>query len=386
VHKSRSGILVSSDAIGGPVLPTVAAVVRPVGALRFSHITFDHLAMPGNASKIVVELSPYMDISKGDTITLVLPDFTFKVPTAPVTVNWYYRAQQDGVFALGVGDPTSQATWSGSELRTFVSHAVPENTQVRIEIDKLAGAVIPFLGVRTNDTRIKIATNASGGPMPVTLLTSVQPVGSFGNSPRLRYSVEGTGIGRVDAVASILLSFTAEMRLFPGDTVVLNLPTFTAAADRTLNPQAQNLGGSGAVTASWKAATEQLSFTINTEVEARHAALILVPTEMGIILPAGGLRENQENLKISTNAARGPMPALRIASTPAVGAFDRAEFESFPECQVFRRAEHIIKFQLTAVVSAGETVTVNMFDFELSPGASAGNTNNAGTFVWRFAN
>jgi hypothetical protein len=160
------------------------------------------------------EFRAAMKLLFNESVVLHLPDFA--LPLGAVEVYW----RDPRVFGLG--------EWSqeAHELTVYMLADILPNTLTQLRLQAFTGVTMPFLGVRNNFAGLKVSTPCADGPVPPTSAMQVQPVGAFGLTPRLKYGVEGTGVGRINETVSILVSFSAKMGLLPGERITIRLPGF----------------------------------------------------------------------------------------------------------------------------------------------------------------
>jgi len=348
-------VQISSTAKSGLVPSTVIEDVQPIGYFSDTEITFQSLAKASNVSFIQIAFTPLMRLMQDEMMAVELPGFEF--PDKSVNVTWPLQ-----------GNMMTLATWvSDTEsLRLKLPLDVSANTRCIILIPASSGALLPYVGVRVNDPKIQLSTTAVHGPSPSSPILRSQPVGSFTDSTQLRFSVEGFGEGRVNSLVSIWLYFKPKMTLQKGDHLSLKLPGFKGPASRALVIQSHVLdsnNGRPSLFISWSQMSSILVLTLQQQVVANKEFIALIPTEMGISLPLLGLRANQKELTISTDAALGPVPPTTFVKTPAVGYFERTRLSFQPTCDLSMGTGLRVEFQLVTDLAQGDRVTIKLPGF-----------------------
>ena len=316
VRLNQAALMIGCDARAGPVLPTQIRSTQPVGSFTdFTEISFSP-ERAGQVSNISILLRPEMDLRSGDTIWVLLEDFTAssRLVVAVITTP---RALLGSVI------------WNQSSyiLSMPLASNVSKFTHVNILILEAAGIALPERGIRHDSRGLQIKADAQLGPVPWTSFAKFPPVGTFLNTSTLRF---GSG-----AVAGLPcnLSFIARpvMPLLAGESVVLYLPGFVGENASYEMP----ISGGVFSLARWKATPSMFTAVNSSEVQSVPTLSImlgnatqadvdfefLLPCSFGLRLPLDGIRANQSSLKASPSASRGKITPTSIATTQAVGSF-----------------------------------------------------------------
>jgi hypothetical protein len=348
-------IRIGSTAKDGMVPGAIVQKVQPVGFLSDTEVAFQFMAKPSNVSFIQILFTPLMKLLENETLSIKLPGFGF--PNLHADVRWPLQ-----------GGRTTVETWvpASDSLVVRMPVHVSANVRCSILIPASNGVLIPYEGVRVNDPALRISTTAVDGPSPMTPIMKSQPVGSFTDSTSLSFSPEGRGVGRADGVVSIQLYFRPEMPMQPWDEITLKLPNFKGPNYQSLVVQSHVLddnNGRPSLLVSWTQATTSLSLTLRQALTAKREFIALIPTDMGISLPAQGLRANQKELTISTNAALGPVPATSVVSSPAVGYFEETSLAIDAVCDGSRDTGLSAVFILVTELVEGDEVSIKLPGF-----------------------
>ena len=341
---------IQTNAVAGPVAETTIDSLQPVGDfVPSTSVSFSTRIGVDKETTVTLSFAPRMKVSVGELIEITLPGFTGN--TSVFDVFW--------TPSLTTASKTGSWNSTTSKLTINSSLDISPLERVSASIPSTAGIRIPSSGVRTNQASITVGTNAIEGPIPATPADLVQAVGSFGGSPRIVYGVEGGGLGRASDPVSMLVSFTALMRLSPGDKVILVLPGFQGPSASSVIPDATNVAPQ-TFSASWSLDTNAVTISILIGIEPNFGVILLLPTTMGIVLPSTGLPANMPGLTISSTAVDGPVPATPIPTSPGVGYFVKSKILFTPHCNGGNTTDIMVSFSSRLGLVAQDTITVQM--------------------------
>jgi hypothetical protein len=288
----------------GSVLPTTLSAL-PVGFLgndaKISFTgaqTISTILYAGGSIAALIEFTPSVQIRAGERIQVSMPGFT-----APVGL----------VSSMEVsGSEEFEISWAaGLTLEVRPGIIVPAEKTVSVQISLGAGIHLPVKGIRLNDESLTISTDAHLGPVIPTHLPCSQSVGSFSDTPSLRYPAEATP----GKASSFTITFEAQMQLVPGDSIKVKLRSHLGAPRSSvpiLGPSADSFEASYS--------DETLSLNVEKEIPASTAIEITVSHTAGIAPPLLGLRRT-DSIEISASATAGSVEPTPFSSVHELGKF-----------------------------------------------------------------
>jgi len=355
---SISSILVSADAVNGPVAPAPPSL-QFVGAFEWSSIDFDfeYAVLAGGVSPMALAFKPLMDIAACERVLVHLPMFSFAGWAPWIRAKW---------IVSGRGNWSSSASWnsSASVLTLDVAEGIRANDICTIVIGGSEGLRLPAVGVRANQTSIEIGADASAGSVVLTSVGRVQPIGALSFGPQIKFNPPGLGYAG-ETPNALWISFRARMALnrddevgliFPGCSVVTPTDGSGATASRAVcadgqfdGPlQSQDVAPQGTDFASsftakcllgplpgqlspGSEAVASIQMIATVRIPADTLIIVILPSSCGIRLPRNGLLGG-ELLEFYVSAAEGSINRLRMTSFPLVGAFADTRLIFFPVC------------------------------------------------------
>ena len=298
----------------------------------------------GTNTSITFTFVPAMDMFPSDNITV---NFKYWTAPSPITVIFIMCSESPlchcnlesqnavGICASQQYFRSGRFVYSADTLKfTFtVATFVPMNEKILIFLPFTLGLKIPVQGLRLNDQRISVETDAVAGPFPPTAVLKSDAVGSFGSSPSLSFGTvdyQSAGI-----LTEIQFTFTPLMLINSYEKIIISLPDFVGADssfnDATsvpnyCNPTISSLLGCGSLIqmGSWISNTHELILTLEgfATIPANQTVTVTIGTTAGIHTPVQGLASNQLTLTVQTNAASGPVPPTPITSSRHIGLFN----------------------------------------------------------------
>ena len=314
VVANQSTIKISTDAFDGSVSGLPLAFTQAVGFFTISELTFGN-PRAGEVTSLHFRFRPNMQMENGERIKLELPRFTgasvesIAVESVPagrlVLASW----DLDSVtLTLTVGGPTCAET------------VLFANEILTVEVPASAGITLPQDGVRLDESVLVSANETVSGPVLPGRVLILQAVGSFltwphyiPRAPDLEFSLTEP--------TEITIRFQAQMHLDPNETVTFHLPLFSSSAlYQTALPAAVSPTVASNVHFSWNLTTESLVLHVGPEriPKLTNVTAVIAP-EAGIYLPIVGLKWNNTNITMSSDAADGPTRSTSIVTSNAVG-------------------------------------------------------------------
>eukprot|EP00961_Rhodomonas_salina_P178028 2400989-Rhodomonas_salina.1 len=233
--------------------------------------------------------------------------------------------ENDNILPLLVseGDLFFDAIWSTDGFNPVIEIEYTDEMDLfgdqTVVFPEVNGIRIPAEGV-SDANLILFQCETANGPVPPTRFGDIQSVGKFAEggteitftNPR---AGEPTQIGVVVQHQSMVAV---------GEYFELELPGFfVAGATGPVNLDVVGLSGpifSGAI---WDPVAETLRLMVALDIPAGQLIQVTIPASAGLRLPTNGVREGQDDLKISTNAAAGPVLPVSFSGVEAVGSFDQ---------------------------------------------------------------
>eukprot|EP00960_Hanusia_phi_P062486 765165-Hanusia_phi.AAC.1 len=273
------------------------------GFLKLPTIRFLH-PVAGEVSGIEVSFTPAIDVSKDDTVRVLLPGFE---SSRAVKGFWASDGQKylPGLWSLNCPAQT---------ITVFPGEAgFKAGEEVTVTVPLEAGIHIPALGIRSNSTAYRVSFDSYICPVADFPFRPPFPIGFFHNftvdfAPRVA--------GRE---AVMVAAFRPEMGLYSGDTVGLILANFTRAdTSGCIVTLSQPPGVTGL--ANWTANSSTLTIEMIGTVPAGQPLTITIPSSSGLMLPREGLDPEALPIKMESTAVAGPILPTVVHQFPAVGS------------------------------------------------------------------
>ena len=338
---NENTISIACNARAGPVLslpPTIVRNVQRVGSFFNTSIAFSALT-DMYAVNVSVQFTYDKVLLHRDKVFVHLPAFTS-----------FYNKRQKAIHTRGANSSVfSNALWDPDTklLVLTLNSTVPALSALHVTIPDTAGVVLRSHGFVKNSPDFKMSTNAVNGPVFPTIIADSPAMGSFttGEPTRLSYAeFQADGATYMEGRASSLtISFALNRQILIGESVFLQLTGFsrdTGDSHSDLNVTGLNSSALDAniirtvdttgvfstfTVASWSEIDQRLTFTAAKESMANLRHSIFIPSSAGLRLPRIGLRQNDDRLRIGTNASHGPNSGTPIDQSPALAAVCGAE-------------------------------------------------------------
>jgi len=345
VRRNDMNYLAMTNASLGPISPVPFASVYPIGTFMLTtSLRFLQPIRPGFPSDMQLKLENFMELREGDSLFLHLKGFFQQVAGYNIEVT------------STPADILSSVRWTAdAELLQFqFQQTVSPNTQLSFVISRDSGLCIPINGVRSNDTRLEISSDAFDGPVSSRPLINVEPVGSFTNTSMIHFDP-----AIVDQVSNISVSFRAQMDLIPGDHIMLTLNGFnlTRAQGRSLSSNQSE----------FNVTNQNIIVDVLERIPALTEVVIFLPSELEIRLPMLGVDKERCCIAdmsccvlIGTDARFGPMSDMPLFYQQPVGSFkDSTTLDFFPP-RVGRLDGIAISFTTIMTIYTGESISISL--------------------------
>jgi hypothetical protein len=283
-----------------------------VGVFTSSAVAFSR-RVAGAVSALSANFTLARALAAGETVTLSLPSFLTPAGAADPLVLSLVGAD------AGLFDAAFSAGASALTLELAGPDALPAGTPVSVMVPSSAGLTLPTGGVASSGSGIRIATNASSGPVASTDVASVQGVGAF-TSSTVHFGAAAARDSEAGRASAVALAFRFSAPLAAGETVTLSLPGFAAPGGAALATLAvDSFEGMLPLRVAWDNVSESLAITAGNTVSAATAVALTVAASNGLVVAAGGVRRDEPGVTLATDAAAAPAEASRVASVEPVG-------------------------------------------------------------------
>jgi hypothetical protein len=346
------GLTVSTNAVDGPVPPTLIPNVPAVGSFNDnSSITFS-VAQAGLATNVTLAFTAAMPLLVGDIVTVALPDFTVE-PTVVLLLN-----------------STINLTATSDSLLTF---RLLESIEAGVSLTLNLSSVNIKLPIRGVDNQrccsaaaptccIYISSNAARGPVARTPVTFVPVVGAILDT-ELQFDPLLAG-----ASVNMTILFTPTMVIQRGEIMTAKLPGLSSNASQMLAyveqiPAPNQAKVTSVALAQWMQDNSTLIINFTRSLTRYGPVSMLMGSLFDI--PATGVMANNKDFTLSLNAASGPVPPTSILISP--GAFGAGNFTnstiSLSPLLAGSVTDVTVSFAATMTLIPGTTVELRLDGF-----------------------
>jgi len=363
VRSNQTSLMASTEASLGPMVQTAIITTQPIGSFLDSPTIHFEPARAGQIASITVSFTHQMPLVVGDIISVYLPHFqgsTDKIVHAfdgsGTLTNVSVHDGNRTLTSVPHGLFTTGSWFVGKGLLTItVAMDLAAQENVTINIGETFKISLPETGVRLNQATIQIEADAQFGGVLPTSFSVVQVVGSFTNSTSL-----GFVPAQANTACNIILIFTAEMKIMPGEELILELPGFLGNAFRNLS---LDDGGNFSLV-SWSGVeTQKLVLTVDSEISPGFQQQVTVPLAAGVRVPLNGTLKNDPGIKISVDAYYGPVLPTSIVRSPPIGSMLATPQLKFNNLKPDGTAQIIISFRPNMEIWAAGTVVLDLPGF-----------------------
>jgi endonuclease I len=221
--------------------------------------------------------------------------------------------------------------------------------KVTLTLSSSAGLRLPHNALNANDTRLRMHTHGRFGALDSHAIAS-PAVGSFEGRMSLQPSHRSPS-----ARTTLNVTFTPQMVLAIGDVLSIHLPDFNGVSSDCFPVISEPLGV--AVFANWSALDSLLVMKAERQIEPFQVVQVQIPSQSGIFLPKSGLRANQSNISISTNAASGSIERQPVEEVPEIGWFLESDI-SFSEHDRNAAVGITLQFAVSHLLSVNDTISL----------------------------
>ena len=406
ILRNETSLLVSTNALDGPVASAAIVDTPAVGAVTRAEISFyrgrnqtkmgqlhssavGDIVSPGNPTGIRLKLAFNGKLANADVVRVTLPGFIHPDETS-LSVITYMHTQAD---ELNHDDTAFSGSWDSSTKLLSLTCASAtgcssNNTHpLTIDVTEPNNFISPKDGaLYGHDDGVKVATESDEVPVSSTTITDVAGVGfhsfQLGYSPAtLPGSPTSTYVAAGDpATIDIVFRMSYNMKLSPGDNMTCVLPSFTIAEDDALTKSVIATHGDpnfDFTRSHFDEATSTLSVKVNGTISYGDGDIPLKVT--GLNLPTAGISTAQSSA-ISCGATHSsydpanPDPSdfafnfstpLGAAHSQTVGYFSSTSL-SFNPRVAGEDTSVTLSFQLNSPLAASDSLSLYLPGFALS--------------------
>ena len=317
VRSAGPPLSIRSLAAAGPTLAQPFETVQLVGTFGSSPVL--NFVEPAGVlscmpADIVIKFVAKFPLRQGETVRVELPGFIVtdesSVEASGFDASFPTKAE------LTPGAPAPQL-W----LTVVPELGVPADQLVSVQV---SGVSVPCEGIREPQASVRIATDATEGPVLPVALTHIDPVGAV-QWARLEYGRPISGES-----SSIVASFVPRMSIDEGQRVRLHLPLFRRGSNKEAICPAQPGAKPFAINCTWTESSRVLTVTTAFSVKAGDTVTLEVPATSGIRLPFPGISINDPSLKLEIESAAGRMNPTSIGMSPALGSLSATALDYVP--------------------------------------------------------
>eukprot|EP00960_Hanusia_phi_P059741 764273-Hanusia_phi.AAC.1 len=285
VRKNDASFRMRSNAVAGPVMDQGIQHVEPVGAIKYSTISFRQAS--SNAVSINVNGAFWMDLAASDLLKIYVHEMSLSGAI---------------VFVQAVGNPERPAnsTWMQDCycLSIELSEAIAAETTVFIRIE--GNFDLPSTGITANQAGWRVAVQSPNGNVLPTSFMHVEPIGHI--------DVEMFIMNSTSTLRSVEMHFYMKLERF--EKVILVIKGFSGNA--TYCQYVPSLPENVMSTIIWNSTAEQLVFIAEKEIEAG--------TQVSVDLSSLGLTSPPRDsilgcCQVFSAAVAGPVNFLPIQVT-----------------------------------------------------------------------
>jgi len=375
-------MLIWTDSDSVETTPPLRPVSIPhspgMGFFSASSLAYSHQNL-GEVVAITASFTPGVDLISGDKVTLQLDGFGGNDVDAVAFDGSGNAGDFDGGW---VGSSGNLVLTANKDLSagTFSVVVVVGN-----------GIKLPPFSLSTNDSRLKISASAAVGNIHETAVSTSPAVGKFTSS-----SVEFVkSDSSSEQSINLVLKWSLSGDLAVGEFVNFKLPDFSVSGDYLTEISAATkryvkLYGltTGEVNSAFSThsldATNDILLSVGGEngdsfvaafndnlnvvklfalekIYASHRVSLILNFNNGIFLPKVGVKENDENVEVSTNAATSPVEAESVEFVQPIGVVDSSI--SFDPPVAGATTEITFSVNLTCPMQKGDFINLNMTGF-----------------------
>ena len=326
------------------LLVSVILNIQPVGFVASTPALEYYPKRSSSVITLVFSFTLAFKLTEFESIFLELPEFAGgNFLDFEVSMNSSSPAQFKAHWTTE-GESAHMLTFTLSE-----GQQIGACQKVTLTLSSAAGLRLPHNALKANDTRLRMHTHGRFGALDSHAIAS-PAVGSFEGRMSLRPAHRSPS-----ARTTLNVTFTPQTVLAVGEVLSIHLPNFNGVSSDCFPVISEPLGV--AVLANWSALDSLLMIKAERQIEPFQVVQVQVPSQSGIFLPTSGLRANQSNISISTNAASGLIERQPVEEVPEIGWFLESDI-SFSQHERNAAVEITLQFAVSHLLSVNDTISL----------------------------
>ena len=332
--RGNAALLISTNAVMGPVPPTKVFLFPPVGAFSSSTLIDGYPRRPGQRITFILNFTAYMDLTDASSIRLHLPDFTSVDQRIVNGLTLQSSAPTNSTFRV---------KFVSEFLIIYVNKSVAALTPISLVIPSSAGIKLPDHIMVACSAGVYIETNQETGNVTPTPIKSpgIYYSGKFAIS-RISFSKSG-GFGIAGLSCGVNITLSPVMNLYPGEEIIITLNGLQSKPFIT-SPSCciQDIDGFGNIDsecrpnqcirfAVWNNESSSLKLILGMVLWGGSIFQVNISESENLKLPQAGVNlAGQPIWNISCNASAGPLAPVPLQDPQKIGSFGLTQLKYNP--------------------------------------------------------
>jgi hypothetical protein len=365
IRHMQPSLTIQTDAQAGRVGATTFNTIESVGGFQVSAISYSKPYL-GNSVDVTLTLNSYASLLPATRIRVSVPGFSIPGQLGR-NVSFTYTSS--------MGNATPFAQFSGNlttpELEYNISEEIPAGSQFSMTVSAVHGIWLPSEGLRVNSQGLQISSNSAMGPVNCEQIIDspgIQPNGTF------QMALLTFNPPKASERVVITFRFKANMTLFPGDNITLQMPGFGCECGEGNSTEGNSTEGNSTYyyyhsigpfsKIEWNSSLTQLVLRAGQIIpgETTWEAAI----DLGITLPVNGNRKDSTDIKIFVSALSGPAKEGKVSSQ-AVGSFSASPRIVLSDPKAGSATDVVVSFTADMALSAYESIVILLPRFGGNP-------------------
>jgi len=302
----------------------------------------------GSYTGLLLQLVPRMNLNQGDQVTLFLPLLE------GISSNF------TGFFAQNFERTPMEGSWSVDThlVVLSVNSGIEANSDVSIVVPSTSGLFIPRNGFVRNEQAFMIFSDAAEGPIPPTVLSATQPVGS------IIYSSIDFQPRTANMSTTITFRLKLVVPLQHGDILSVSLESFyLPLQERQVISVVSDPTGMFDVV--WAVSDTKTSLNlkhVSGSILGEQMIELVFPNSSGIHTPLRGTSANTSFYTVAVQSASGSNAQTPILESPAIGAFIYSSLDFSPR-KADTKSEIVIEIDPAMRLERGDFIFVHLPEF-----------------------
>eukprot|EP00960_Hanusia_phi_P059742 764274-Hanusia_phi.AAC.1 len=361
---SRNGVILPSKFLNYPL----------IGYFRYSEILFDN-PIAGHVSNIEINLLPGMPLEAHDTITVMLHKFLYSGNLSAWNCSIGFECTLEMMSLTSNVKDCYTITKNLSTIRNvggvdkvvFVETNFTECPQTLVlkmlKLDVFPLQTLEWVNITLQDMNISLPTygvlgditvqsDAVSGVVLATELMRIQKVGAF--LPGTKLLVDPVSAG---AMVNLSLQFQASMPFHANDEVRLSLSGFRGDSGNFV------IVSDFAKTGHYDGVNNILKFSMNGDIAPLSLVHFFIVTDMILHSPVEGIRIDQSDITISTDALDGPILPVVIDFVQPIGSFVLCQIDWKDEPRAGQLVAFTVKLMPRMRILVNEYIFLSLAQF-----------------------